>query len=155
MIRYGLAALAVVVGCDHGHDAPARRLELVDAPATPAGGDVAPAIAAEVARAQHDGRRLVVYVGAPWCEPCTHFHDAAVAGQLDAAFGDLRLLVFDADRDNGALVAAGYNYELIPLFALPGPDGRSSGKQIEGSIKGANAVDQIAPRLHALLDGKP
>ena len=40
---------------------------------------------------------------------------------------------------------------MIPLFALPGADGRASGKQIEGSVKGEAAVGEISPRLAALL----
>ena len=47
--------------------------------------------------------------------------------------------------------AAGYAARLIPLLALPLPDGRASGKQIEGSIKGEGAVMQMRPRLAALL----
>ena len=79
------------------------------------------------------------------------FHKAAESGQLDAEFGKLRLLVFDLDRDGDALAKANYKSELIPLFALPNPDGTSSGKQIEGSIKGDGAVAQISPRLHELV----
>ena len=139
--------LVLLVACSP--QKPAGKLELVDAGS---GADAAK-IAQEVARAQHDGKHLLVYVGASWCEPCTHFHDAAAAGQLDGAFGDLRLLVFDADRDNDMLEHAGYSYQMIPLFAIPRPDGRSSGKQIEGSVKGADAVQQISPRLRALVDG--
>ncbi|HEY3802298.1 MAG TPA: thioredoxin family protein [Kofleriaceae bacterium] len=132
---------------------PAGKLELVDAPPTPAGANVATTIANEVTRAGHDGKELVVYVGATWCEPCQQFHAAAAAGKLDQAFPKLRLLVFDNDRDGDALQAAGYRSRLIPLFALPNADGTSSGKQIEGSVKGADAVKQISPRLEALLGG--
>ena len=73
------------------------------------------------------------------------------AGQLDANFGQLRLLVFDLDRDNAALAEAGYLPKLIPLFAVPKPDGTGSGRQIEGGIKGEGAVAQITPRLQQLL----
>ena len=127
------------------------KLELVDAPATPPGGTAATWIASEVTRAQHDGKQLVVYVGASWCEPCQQFHAAAAAGKLDQAFPTLRVLVFDNDRDSEALESASYHSQLIPLFALPKPDGTASGKQIEGSVKGADAVKQISPRLEALL----
>jgi hypothetical protein len=149
----GMKRLAIValVACQSGKTAaPGGKLELIDAPAV---AEVAPMIAKELARAEHDGKHLLVYLGASWCEPCVHFHDAAAAGQLDGAFGDLRLLVFDADRDNAAFERAGYAYQLIPLFAIPNADGRASGRQIEGSIKGANAVEQISPRLRALVDG--
>jgi thiol-disulfide isomerase/thioredoxin len=109
-------------------------------------GDVAPLVQKEM-RHGH----LLVYVGASWCEPCRRFHEAASAGKLDAQLGGLRLLEFDLDRDEPRLRAAGYVSQLIPLFAVPGPDGRASGRQIEGSIKGDGAVGQILPRLQALL----
>ena len=145
------ALLIFAVACSSssgGPSAPHGKLELVAAPAVQ---DVAPLVASEVAKAQHDGKRLLVYVGAPWCEPCQHFHDAAAAGKLDDQFGELRLLVFDDERDGPALGRAGYTYKMIPMFALPNADGTASGKNIQGSIKGDGAVAQIAPRLHALL----
>jgi thiol-disulfide isomerase/thioredoxin len=147
-------ALVILVACSSSSPPPpppsASKLELVDAPASD---DIAPVIAKEYARAAHDGKRLVVYVGASWCEPCRYFHEAAAAGKLDAKFGSLRLLEFDNDRDGAALLRAGYNSKLIPLFVLPNADGTSSNKQIEGSVKGADAVQQISPRLDALLAG--
>ena len=124
-----------------------RHLEWTPAPA----GEVAPLVQRELARARSDGRRLLVYVGAAWCEPCRRFHAAASSGALDGQFAGLRLLEFDLDRDQARLSAAGYVSELIPLFAAPGPDGRYGGRHIEGSIKGPGAVAQIAPRLQALL----
>lgn len=146
-MRIAVLVLAVAAACNNAESAHSR-LELVDAPATQ---DVAALVSQQLASAEAAHKRLLVYVGASWCEPCRHFHDAAAAGQLDADFGNLRLLVFDADRDTDALQHAGYVSKLIPLFALPKPDGTSSGKQIEGSIKGDGAVAQIAPRLKALL----
>jgi thiol-disulfide isomerase/thioredoxin len=153
-MRFVVLALALVVACQQQQATTnTSKLELVDAPPTPAGGTAATWIAGEVTRAQHDGKQLVVYVGASWCEPCQQFHAAAAAGTLDAAFPALRMLVFDNDRDSEALESANYHSQLIPLFALPGPDGKSTGKQIEGSVKGADAVKQISPRLEALLRG--
>jgi len=126
-----------------------RRLELLEV--KNGSGDVAPLIAAELERATNDHKQLLVYVGAGWCEPCRHFHEAAAAGQLDKTFGNLRLLVFDADRSGDALQRAGYDTHLIPLFAVPNADGSASGRHIEGSIKGDGAVAQITPRLQQLL----
>jgi hypothetical protein len=117
----------------------------------PAEGDVDAVVRAAVAQAMQERRRVVVYVGATWCEPCQRFHRAAERGELDAAFPDVDLLAFDQDRDGERLAAAGYVSRLIPLFALPGPDGRASGKQIEGGIKGEGAVGFIAPRLQKML----
>jgi hypothetical protein len=136
----------VFVAC--GADAQPRKLQLIDAP--PAG-DIEPIITGELARAVVASDSLLVYVGASWCEPCQHFHDAAAAGELDGSLGALRLLVFDADRDGDALEAAGYHSNLIPLFAVPRIDGKASGKQIEGAIKNRDAVTQLVPRIDALL----
>jgi thiol-disulfide isomerase/thioredoxin len=115
------------------------------------GDDVAETVRREVVRARADKRDLLVYVGATWCEPCQYFHKAAAAGQLNATFPGLRLVEFDLDRDKEALERAGYSSKMIPLFAVPRDDGSGSGEQIEGSIKGPGAVQQIAPRLKELL----
>ena len=118
-------------------DAATKQALPVETLAAPASGDVQEIVRGELGRAKGEGRTLVVYVGAVWCEPCQHFHDAAKAGKLDG----------DADR----LAKAGYASRMIPLFALPRADGTSSGEQIQGSIKGPGAVENITPRLRALL----
>ena len=125
-----------------------RHLSLVVAPTT---GDVAPLVRDALAKAAAEKHRLVVYVGARWCDPCERFLEAAEHGELDAVFGDVTLLEFDLDRDNSRLSLAGYVSQYVPLFALPAADGTSSGKQVEGGIKGAGAVGFIAPRLVRLL----
>lgn len=127
---------------------PPLRIDLV---AAPAAGSVAAYVQSEQARAQAEQRKLLVYVGATWCEPCRRFHDAAKAGLVDKELGALRLLEFDLDRDRERLEGAGYTSQLIPLFALPGADGRASGKAIQGSIKGDGAVGNLVPRLLELL----
>jgi thiol-disulfide isomerase/thioredoxin len=126
----------------------ARRMRATDAPPK---GDVDALVRAAVTAATAEKRRVVVYVGAPWCEPCQRFHHAVERGDLDGTFPDVDLLTFDADRDSERLASAGYVSKLIPLLALPGPDGRASGKQVEGGIKGEGAVGYIAPRLQQML----
>jgi hypothetical protein len=115
------------------------------------GSDAAKVVRDERERARGDGRDLVVYVGARWCEPCQHFHEAAAHGDLDAEFPDLTLLEFDLDADRERLASAGYVSQFIPLFAMPAADGRASDKTFEGSVKGRGAVANIAPRLRSLL----
>lgn len=143
-----LVAVAAGCGTPSPKAHPGGGVELVPAPAT---GEVQAVVRAELARAQKDGKQLLVYVGATWCEPCRRFHQAAAEHKLDAAFPTLRLLEFDDDRDGGRLAMAGYAGRYIPMFARPGADGRGSGRQIEGSVKGDGAVDQIVPRLRTLL----
>ncbi len=128
--------------------APTPRLVFVPA----AGGDAATVVRAELETATREGRRLVVYVGASWCEPCRRFHDSAVAGALDAKLPPIRFVEFDADEDEARLKAAGYGSSWVPLFAIPAADGRASPKRIEGSIKGAGAPAEITPRLLRLLE---
>lgn len=116
-----------------------------------AGPDAASLIKQAAERASSSGQTLLVYVGATWCEPCNRFHEAIEQGKLDDAFANIVFYEFDKDHDDERLKAAGYTSRLIPLFAAPGPDGRASGRQIEGSIKGPGAVGEITPRLQGLL----
>lgn len=160
-VAVALAAVALVLtACDEPSppapsppaSAPAAaRGPLIEWMAAPEG-DLAPIVAREMERAEKDGRRLVVYVGAAWCEPCKVFHEAAEAGRIQGgSLPPLRMLEFDLDRDADRLAAAGYASKMIPLFAVPGPDGRGTEARIEGSVKGAGAVANIVPRLSALL----
>ena len=74
--------------------------------------------------AKAEGRVLVVYVGATWCEPCKKMKEEIESGRLDARFGKTTFLAFDADKDQDRLGGAGYTFKFVPYVALPGPDGR-------------------------------
>ena len=130
--------------------APAR----TDAPEfvlAPESGDVVELVLAELERARTDERLLIVYVGASWCEPCQYFHAAVEDGTLDDSLAKVRLLEFDLDRDRDRLLAAGYSSKMIPLFVVPGPDGRAGPRRTEGGVKGPAAVDNLRERLVALM----
>lgn len=116
--------------------------------AAPTEGDVAALVRDE--RGREEGL-LLVYVGATWCAPCQAFHDALVAGELDGPLAGVRFLEFDADRDAGRLQGADYVSRYIPLFSVPGPDGRASDRFVEGGIKGPGAVPHIMRRLEPLI----
>ena len=117
-----------------------------------ADGPLAPIVRSFAERARGEGRVPLVYVGATWCEPCRYFHAAAERGELDSVLPPLALLELDLDRDSARIDEAGYHSQMIPLFAVPGLDGRGTGQQIEGSIHGPGSPAQITPRLRALLD---
>ena len=138
--------LVFVVACSK--TAPSSRVELVEAAPT---GDAAAYIAGELARGQREGVPVLVYVGATWCEPCRDFHAAAAAGTLDAQLAPIRFLEFDLDRDGERLAAAGYRSALVPLFARPAADGRASGEQTDGVQQGGGYVEQLTPRIRALV----
>jgi hypothetical protein len=117
----------------------------------PSQGDVAPIVRGEYERAQKAGRRLVVYLGATWCDPCERFRHAVDNGELDATFPTLTLLEFDADRDRERLRFAGYSAGYIPMLALPRADGTASGRQVEGGVKGDLAVTVVSDKLKGLI----
>lgn len=164
ILAAALANAAACVGSPYD-DAPAAAKAMPNAKATPAAAAKAPefvqapesvgavdALVREAkARADAESRRLVVYVGASWCEPCQRFHEAVERGELDGVLANVRFLEFDADRHTPALDAAGYGGRLIPRFAVPGGDGRGTEAKIEGGPKGDAAVPQILRRLEQLL----
>ena len=132
---------------------PTGKRGLVFQPATP--GDVPALVRAESSRASAQGRRLLVYEGATWCEPCKRFHEAAGRGELDDAFPQLTLLEFDADRDRERLMASGYGSQYIPLVAIPAVDGRAAGQKAQGGVKGDGAVALLTQKLKDLLATAP
>ncbi|HXK19513.1 MAG TPA: thioredoxin family protein, partial [Polyangiaceae bacterium] len=72
-----------------------------------------------VEEADASGMRVLVYVGATWCEPCQRFHKSLESGELDEALAGTKFIEFDADRDRSELRAAGYASKFIPLFSVP------------------------------------
>jgi thiol:disulfide interchange protein len=141
-------AVAAAAGRSHAKPAMAHR----SAPQAP----LQQFVQQHVEEADASGERVLVYVGATWCEPCKRFHKALESGQLDEALAGTKFIEFDADRDRAELREAGYDSKYIPLFSVPDQSGHASGRAIEGSIKGEAAVrENLVPRLLALLDGKP
>ncbi|HXU83506.1 MAG TPA: thioredoxin family protein [Polyangia bacterium] len=153
LFALALAPALFLAACQHPHRSTHRTgPELVEAGPGPADAVVRTALA----EAQRDGRRLLVYVSATWCEPCERFQKALRAGELDAAFPALTMLKFDHDRDLPRLQQAGYAGNLIPRFVIPGPDGRGTARRVEGGTKAEDTVaTSIGPRLRLLLDGPP
>lgn len=97
-------------------------------------------------KAKAEGRVLVVYAGATWCEPCKRFKEEVHTGHLDEKLPRVTLLAFDADRDTDRLAAAGYRFSFIPFVALPGADGHPSDTQ-EARGKGSNSWRELIAKL--------
>ena len=144
-----LVFAVVIAGCGR----PSGDVEIVDAPAGTA--DIAALVRVQLVPLAAVHRRLVVYVGATWCEPCQQIHAAIASHQLDGEFPDLTLLEFDLDRDEAALERAGYTSPLIPLFALPAGDGRAGLRREFGGRKDIDNVPLLTAKLHRLLDAEP
>ena len=80
-------------------------------------------------RAKAEGRVLVVYAGATWCEPCKRFKAPMQTGRLDDKLAKTTLLVFDADRDTDRLARGGLHVPVHPVRGLPGADGHPTDTQ--------------------------
>jgi hypothetical protein len=113
--------------------------------------DVRARLASEAARAEADGRVLLAYVGATWCEPCQRFHDALVRGELDRELAGVRFVEFDFDAHGPGLTEAGCTSRMIPLFSRVSSDGACTERRHAGAIKGDGAVGFLLPYVKELL----
>ena len=111
-------------------------------------GDALSVVRTERLKAKAEGRVLVVYAGAAWCEPCKRFKNAIQTGSLDQKLAKTTLLVFDADRDTDRLAAAGYKFSFIPYVALPGTDGHPT-DSAEARSKGSESWRELISKLEA------
>lgn len=150
-----MASAFVLLACQPAHK-EAPREEPKPAPTradlvTPGPGPVQEQVSSAQRLAVAEGRRIVVYVGATWCEPCKYFLESIEANTLPGSFADLRFLKFDHDADEERLNDSGYGGQMIPRFVVPGADGAATDKRFEGSTKGPQAMDNIVPRLERIL----
>lgn len=112
----------------------------------PQDADALSVVRTERLRAKAEGRVLVVYAGAGWCEPCKRFKSAIQTGSLDDKLAKTTLLVFDADRDTDRLAAAGYTFQYIPYVAVPGADGHPT-DSLEARVKGSESWRELIAKL--------
>lgn len=126
---------------------PSNAVDLVSGVAA---GGLQAVIADEIALASRADRRCIVYVGAPWCEPCKRFKAALVAGELDAQLKGFRFIELDADLDKQRLADAGYSMTLVPFFAAPTPLGGNSGRTTAGVPNKDSPMAPLAKRVAAL-----
>ena len=110
--------------------------------------NVAKAVLKETKQAEKDGKQLVVYVGAIWCKPCKDFDTATKQANFGSELDHIRLMKFDWDRHQTPLHRANYGSQYLPLFVVPGPDGKGSDKRFFGSrFKGQVGVEDLKKRL--------
>jgi thiol-disulfide isomerase/thioredoxin len=175
-----VASLAFVASCNHppkasiGQDGPVSSTSAASqretgAPASigsaaPVGalmyvpateeGDALSLIRTKRLEAKAEGRVLVVYVGATWCEPCRKMKEEIHAGRLDAKLGKTTFLAFDADRDAERLASAGYTFKFVPYVALPGADGHPAESE-KARGKGGQAWRELVGKLEAWQSAGP
>ena len=129
--------------------APRSHVKVIDANPD---SDALSLVRAKRLEAKAEGRVLVVYVSATWCEPCKRLKAELDSGRLDDRLAKVTLLAFDADKDGDRLGAAGYSYRFVPYVALPGADGHPAESQ-QATGKGGEAWRELLGKLDAWQRG--
>jgi hypothetical protein len=109
-------------------------------------------IAAEQSKANSEGQKLVVWVTAPDCRPCTGVSVALSSPLLQAALNGVRLLRVDAREYRIELAERGLTPEVLPGFALLGPTGQPV-DYVSGGEWDADIPENIAPVLKKFIQG--
>src|SRR5690606_16767152 len=111
--------LFLLLGCDSTEGQPKSERGAASAVATvdvkspprfvrgPTGGaDIASFVREKLAQANAAEKagnggftRVLVYVGATWCEPCQYFHESVTQGKLDRELQGVLFIEFDLDQD--------------------------------------------------------
>ncbi len=154
--RASLPALLLLIGavaCDSGPQTAA------EPPPSKPGPELVPVLTegrvdtivrAELARAKRDHRKLVIYVGGQWSEPCKQFEQMVASGALRDEFPDLRLLKFDSE-DEPRLRAANYFFQVLPTFAIPAENGRGTDQIYPTPVQSEKGSPDALVALRSLL----
>jgi hypothetical protein len=109
-------------------------------------------IAAEQSKANGEGQKLVVWITAPDCRPCTGVSVALSSPLLQKALAGVRLLRLDVSEYRIELAERGLTPEVLPGFALVGPTGQPT-DYVNGGEWDADIPENIAPVLRKFVQG--
>jgi hypothetical protein len=109
-------------------------------------------IAAEQSKAKSEGQKLVVWLTAPDCRPCTGVSVALTSPLVQSALSGVRLLRLDAREYRIELTERGLTPEVLPGFALLGAGGQPV-DYVNGGEWDADIPENIAPVLRKFIQG--
>jgi hypothetical protein len=109
-------------------------------------------LAAEQSKAKGEGQKLVVWITAPDCRPCTGVSVALASPVLQAALSGVRLLRLDAREYRLELSERGLTTEVLPGFALLGTTGQPV-DYVNGGEWDEDIPENIAPILKKFVQG--
>jgi hypothetical protein len=109
-------------------------------------------IAAEQSKAKSEGQKLVVWITAPDCRPCTGVSVALTTPLVQSALSGVRLLRLDAREYRIELTERGLAPEVLPGFALLGASGQPV-DYVNGGEWDADIPENIAPVLRKFIQG--
>lgn len=109
-------------------------------------------IAAEQSKASGEGQKLVVWITAPDCRPCTGVSVALASPLMQSALAGVRLLRLDASEYRIELAERGLTPEVLPGFALLGSAGQPL-DYVNGGEWDADIPENIAPVMKKFVQG--
>jgi hypothetical protein len=109
-------------------------------------------VAAEQSKAGTEGQKLVVWITAPDCRPCTGVSVALTSPLLQSALAGVRLLRLDANEYRLELSERGLTPEVLPGFAMLGANGQPV-DYVNGGEWDADIPENIAPVLRKFIQG--
>ena len=113
----------------------------------PGRASLAEEIKSEMASAQSMGRQPHVYVMASWCEPCRAL--VALLGDLivSAVFKGTHIVMLDVELWGDQFEKLNIRPSSVPFITELGPDGRSTGRSIDGGAWDENTPENLARAL--------
>ena len=114
---------------------------------TPKDGDLSALLSAEAGKARAKGQKAYVEVHATWCMPCKELEASLGDPLMQDAFKDTYQIRLDSDAWGNELMKAGINANGIPAFFELDPQGKPTGRTINGGAWGENIPKNMAPPL--------
>ncbi len=113
----------------------------------PKDGDLQALLAAEAAKARAKGQKPFVEVHAEWCGPCKELEASLGDPMMQDAFKGTYQIRLDSDAWGNQLMKAGISAGGIPAFFELNPQGKPTGRTINGGAWEENIPRNMAPPL--------
>jgi thiol-disulfide isomerase/thioredoxin len=117
----------------------------------PTQGDLTLLLRAQVERARDKHLQPVIEFYADWCPPCRAFQNSLGDPRMIEALRGSYLVKLNLDDWHDKLDGTGFRVATIPRFYLVGPDGRPSGKMLDGDKWGKPTPDKMSVSLSEFL----
>ena len=123
----------------------------------PQDGELKSRLADEVQKATALGQIPVVEFDATWCPPCQAIDDAIREGNdlILKAYADAYVIRLDVDEWGwGGSELHDFQFDAIPVYFKLDPEGRRTGKVIDGGAWGEDIPENIAPVMSEFFHGE-
>ena len=101
----------------------------------------------ELEKARSMGRKPYVYVMASWCEPCRELVALLANATVSAFFLGTHVVSLDVELWGDQLEAVNIRPTAVPFITELGPDGRSTGRNIDGGAWDDTTPENLANAL--------